>query len=399
MTDDFVHLLFQTLAEGTNVQNLIDIARTERFTNPIMVTNEAFRTVALSYEEDFDDPVWNDSRRFRGFSEEIIDTFKNDQESGRLFREGKTFLYDTGLGARIPRILAPIGTPAGTSGYLIIFGASHPIRGRDLDDADSLAQALHILMSRNAAEPNLTLGLSDYTLQRLLKEEKPDPELLAGIHTEPYFMAAAALLKKDAKDMHYAAYIEETILHRDPSLHCFSFEGNLFILINYREEEEAEKGLADIRRVLEHYGLPCGVSNSFADIRDLPLYYRQAVQTRATGSRIFPDRLFFRYEDVMPYCLIRRLEDPDIMLSKQYRQLRNCDEVHSSELTETLHAWFSSGMNRSGTAEKMHTHRNTIAYRLDLIREKLGIDISDMDILMNFELSYKIGRWFGKERI
>ena len=92
MNKDVTELLFNTLSEGAGIQNLIDTAREQIFLNPIMVTNSSFRIVGLSTDTIFDDIVWNEAVNLHGFSKEVIEQFRHDTESDKLFQEHKVFL-------------------------------------------------------------------------------------------------------------------------------------------------------------------------------------------------------------------------------------------------------------------------------------------------------------------
>ena len=85
---DFAVRMFSELARGTSLRQILDIARTEVFDNPIMVTNESFRILALSSDRDLkDDRVWREAEELGGFSEETIEIFRKDRESIKLFEE------------------------------------------------------------------------------------------------------------------------------------------------------------------------------------------------------------------------------------------------------------------------------------------------------------------------
>jgi hypothetical protein len=55
--------------------------------------------------------------------------------------------------------------------------------------------------------------------------------------------------------------------------------------------------------------------------------------------------------------------------------LEDYAEKRESELIETLEAFVASGLDRRGTAERMHVHPNTLDYRLRRIQELTGLDL------------------------
>ncbi|MGH7717819.1 MAG: PucR family transcriptional regulator, partial [Gemmatimonadaceae bacterium] len=50
------------------------------------------------------------------------------------------------------------------------------------------------------------------------------------------------------------------------------------------------------------------------------------------------------------------------------------DEASGTQLTETLDAYYQAGCSPSRTAATLHVHVNTVYYRLERIRELLGVD-------------------------
>ena len=103
--------------------------------------------------------------------------------------------------------------------------------------------------------------------------------------------------------------------------------------------------------------------------------------------------------DRLPY--IRGLNTKNIslydvirMLSKQQREelisgydLKDFAKIFEDEsMMRTADAFIASGMNVSQTARDTYMHRNTLTYRLNVIREKTGLDLRDFDMAVTFKL-------------
>lgn len=52
----------------------------------------------------------------------------------------------------------------------------------------------------------------------------------------------------------------------------------------------------------------------------------------------------------------------------------------------TAKTFISSGMNVSVAARKLYMHRNTLMYRLGLIRRKTGLDLKNFEMAVTFEV-------------
>lgn len=56
------------------------------------------------------------------------------------------------------------------------------------------------------------------------------------------------------------------------------------------------------------------------------------------------------------------------------RPLVEYDDQYSTELVQTVDSYLSNNCNMNATAQAIHAHRHTVAYRLDRVRELTGLD-------------------------
>ena len=71
------------------------------------------------------------------------------------------------------------------------------------------------------------------------------------------------------------------------------------------------------------------------------------------------------------------------------------DEQYETELVRTLDTFFDTDASVAGTAERLFTHRHTIRYRLDRVRELSGLDVSSSDGRERLSLGLKAMRVLG----
>lgn len=395
---DAVTLFFELLANGADVQQLTDTARKEIFGNPVVVTNASFRVVALSSDHDFDDPVWNDAKTIHGFSKDTVDAFRMEEGSGILFRDKKIFLYRSGLAIRIPRILAPLVIGNTTLGYFIIFEVDRKITDKDMENAKVFAKALAIRLNGPAAYSETTLDLTDFTLKSLLRGSTINADALSDRLSYKYFTAMVITIPPDPKGKSYISYLREQIMDYTDTIHCFLYGGSLFVLIMYDAFQDLYNFYRRIEPLLKKYNLFLGASNHFTDILNLQLYYLQALDIRRIGKALSPDERIYRYREYYMYYLISTTpaDQYNSLICTDYRTLSEYDRVHSTELTETVISYFFHSLNVNRVSQAMHTHRNTISYRLRMIREELQVDYTDMKRLSNIVLSSEITKWLEK---
>jgi DNA-binding PucR family transcriptional regulator len=71
------------------------------------------------------------------------------------------------------------------------------------------------------------------------------------------------------------------------------------------------------------------------------------------------------------------------------------DEQYETDLVGTLEAFLEADGNVAGTAQRMFTHRHTIYYRLERVRELSGHDVSSSDGREKLSLGLKAMRVLG----
>jgi sugar diacid utilization regulator len=71
------------------------------------------------------------------------------------------------------------------------------------------------------------------------------------------------------------------------------------------------------------------------------------------------------------------------------------DEQYESDLVQTLETFLDADGNVAGTAQRMFTHRHTIRYRLERVRELSGLDVGSTDGREKLGLGLKAMRVLG----
>ena len=71
------------------------------------------------------------------------------------------------------------------------------------------------------------------------------------------------------------------------------------------------------------------------------------------------------------------------------------DDQYETELVKTLETFLDADGNVAGTAERLFTHRHTVRYRLDRVRELSGLDVGSTDGRERLSLGLKAMRVLG----
>ena len=71
------------------------------------------------------------------------------------------------------------------------------------------------------------------------------------------------------------------------------------------------------------------------------------------------------------------------------------DEQYETDLVQTLETFLDCDGNVAGTAARLYTHRHTIRYRLERVRDLCGLDVSSTDGREKLGLGLKAMRVLG----
>jgi DNA-binding PucR family transcriptional regulator len=71
------------------------------------------------------------------------------------------------------------------------------------------------------------------------------------------------------------------------------------------------------------------------------------------------------------------------------------DDQYETDLVQTLETFLDADGNVAGTAQRLYTHRHTVRYRLERVRDLTGLDVSSTDGRERLGLGLKAMRVLG----
>ena len=161
----------------------------------------------------------------------------------------------------------------------------------------------------------------------------------------------------------------------------------------------AASGLArELQDVLSAFHLTIGCSRRAGDPVDL---YRAGSEARlAVNVGEAEGRPLLAFEDTGAYRLLlpAMSEDPgelERFYSETIEPLFAYDEQYETELVATVEAYLDNDGNVAATAKQLFTHRHTIRYRLERVRELCGHDVSATEGREKLGLGLKAMRVLG----
>ena len=177
----------------------------------------------------------------------------------------------------------------------------------------------------------------------------------------------------------------------------------VLLLVPGGDEPTAARATEGILREMEAglagYTFALGRSRIAEDPADLPRAASEALLA-ANVAQGAADGAALAFEQTGAYrLLLSAMSENPSELQRFYDEtvepLVGYDEQYETDLVRTLEAFLEADGNVAGTAQRLFTHRHTIYYRLERVRELSGHDVSSSDGREKLSLGLKAMRVLG----
>jgi sugar diacid utilization regulator len=177
----------------------------------------------------------------------------------------------------------------------------------------------------------------------------------------------------------------------------------VLVLVPGGEEQSAARAadavLREMQASLAGFTFTLGRSRIASDPSDLPRAASEALLA-ANVAHAHADGGALAFEETGAYrLLLSAMSENPQELQRFYAEtvepLVAYDEQYDTELVRTLEAFLEADGNVAGTAQRLFTHRHTIYYRLERVRELSGHDVSSSDGREKLSLGLKSMRVLG----
>ncbi len=177
----------------------------------------------------------------------------------------------------------------------------------------------------------------------------------------------------------------------------------VLLLVPGGEEASAERAAEGVLREMEAglagYTFAVGRSRIAKDPAELGRAAGEALLA-ANVAQGGSDGALLAFEQTGAYrLLLSAMTENPAELQRFYAEtvepLLAYDEQYETELVRTLATFLEADGNVAGTAQRLFTHRHTIYYRLERVRELSGLDVSSSDGREKLSLGLKAMRVLG----
>jgi carbohydrate diacid regulator len=169
----------------------------------------------------------------------------------------------------------------------------------------------------------------------------------------------------------------------------FNFNEDRFVIILYsknpmpfcKELQEGIKKRFNLSSII-------GIGPDCKNMKDYHTSFTIANNLIDIGRKIDKDILGFK--DYKIELLIHSLSINDsIVFFEEYKDILNSK---NKDIINTIKVYFESGMNISLASKKLFIHRNTLTYRLNKIKEKFNVDITNPYVCMKVYISILVNQ-------
>ena len=162
----------------------------------------------------------------------------------------------------------------------------------------------------------------------------------------------------------------------------------------------AEAVLRDLQASLTGFTFALGRSRLAADPLELPRAADEALLA-ANVAETTPEAPALAFDETGAYrLLLSAMSEDPAELQRFYAEtveplVAYDEQYETSQLVKTLETFLEADGNVAGTAQRLFTHRHTIRYRLERVRELSGLDVGSSDGREKLSLGLKAMRVLG----
>jgi sugar diacid utilization regulator len=155
---------------------------------------------------------------------------------------------------------------------------------------------------------------------------------------------------------------------------------------------------SELESALQGFGIVIALSRPATDATDLHRSGAEALMAANVAEARGAEQLAFDETGAYRLLLPAMSENPNELqrfFEETVAPLVDYDHQYETELVRTLESFLEADGNVAKTAEKLFTHRHTIRYRLDRVKELAGLDVGSTDGRERLSLGLKSMRVLG----
>ncbi len=404
--------LIQSLLTDTGIQEVlyhISIA----LANPVLLLDKELQLI--EYENIADDPIGLHRLLRLKRGDPALST-KDTRTVQKAYEENRFGFYNLTLptpGKGIKLIFASVTLNDLLGGYLVVAETVTHMTDRHYQLLEHVKAALELYFIKNQYLPTEQLRVkNDFDSKVLLNDQVTKGQIqryanLFGFDTKSRRICMDLAIRgfdtfpfEKRHSMLGMIRVSAARLASQMSLECFTtnFENHfplfLFFPVSASRGEIRSKTQVFARAILklakeQEMDLTIGVSMCSDEISQIPASFRQALDMIALGEKIQPQETVHAYDDLQIYHMMDRTLSTEELRSfaDLVWPLYMEDQENATNLVQTLDVFIHCKFNVTQAAAALFLHRNSLAYRINKIRDILGIDLNQQQDLFQIQMS------------
>jgi purine catabolism regulator len=353
---------------------------------------------------------------------EIIDTGQNGEIIKTLGFESaeiKTTIKNriTYGGVDIDFIIIPVKIDMEVRGYVMVWGIERPFDKLDLIALENATKVTAIeLIKQEAIQENLKRQkkafLGDLLSGRFTSDDEiNDRAARLGINLKDIGAVIVVEICNIQKGTNKSGIrlthssIKEFIcsnLSKKCEIEVFEDGKYIAVLPKLSKTEDTKKELQETafflkNKLEEEIGFSAasfGIGRYYEKPSDIKNSYREALIALWVSRKIYNTATDVRhFDDLGVYKLLGKFEDTkelELFYKGTVYPVKKYDDENNTELVKTLDVYFECGENMASAAETLYIHINTLKYRINRIKEILGVDSFNMGNKVELYIGLKI---------
>lgn len=134
-----------------------------------------------------------------------------------------------------------------------------------------------------------------------------------------------------------------------------------------------------------------GIGPSITGIENLSVSYKRA--RTAMKMAMGTNREIVKFDEMGFFKVLYSIDDTEILsnyANEILGALERYDKAHNSSYVETLRSYIKNDRSIIRVAEDTYTHRNTVNYRIQKMKQIIGCELKEVDELFRYQVAFYI---------
>ena len=201
----------------------------------------------------------------------------------------------------------------------------------------------------------------------------------------------------------------ELLINEIAPLSLIAFRRDILVIVlNTKNIHQKENpGIFIAKKVLQFLTLKhpshsfnIGIGRKCINLRDYQTSYYEALRCVEIMEDIGETNSYKSFDDLGIYGLLWNSTNKKQLKEFAFRQLGeliNYKKKHNINFLKTLDLYIKNNRNITKTAKDLYIHTTSLKYRLKRISELTGKDLSNEEVIFNFQICLHILKVFGME--